>query len=409
MFNEAISSKANSVTTSSKLNSGIEKAEGDKKKLANLFNNYSEVKTDVIADSKNNKKAVQNIKENVKNSTESAKAAKKASNKAKSVKKSSSWGNYTIASNPKASNNTVTFSIKDKNGKKGTANVAYADDGSRIVTVKINNKTREIFYDSNGKVRQKSTLDTKSNKKTTQNCDSTGKINYKETINTETGLKISSDYYDDNGQLSRKNTYNDDGKLKAVKDYEYDKNGNLLAKLVNIKEGSKLSGKVDSIVSTYYKNGDTKTVKRYNTDGTVLETGNTTTLHNSKSSSESVDSEILISNVANMDNSRIDIQPSRGGAIGQVDWKNLSIAPNQNVDFGYKNVQQTVIDRKIGGQESYIFNRIKGSSMYDESQPNSNSPVKLYRPNKDGSFTDMDNPDGPPVYIDPETGKIIEK
>lgn len=57
----------------------------------------------------------------------------------------------------------------------------------------------------------------------------------------------------------------------------------------------------------------------------------------------------------------VDITSGMNGDVGQVDWKNFNVDKNQNVNFGFSGLSQTIINRVLGGQESQILGKLTNS------------------------------------------------
>ena len=51
------------------------------------------------------------------------------------------------------------------------------------------------------------------------------------------------------------------------------------------------------------------------------------------------------------------------GAVGQVDWKDFSIADGKQVNFGFSGLSQTIINRVLGGKTSEIMGRMTSSCI----------------------------------------------
>ena len=55
----------------------------------------------------------------------------------------------------------------------------------------------------------------------------------------------------------------------------------------------------------------------------------------------------------------IDMNKTAGiGAVGQIDWKSYNIPQNQTIKYGFSNSSQTIINRVLGGNTSYIYGKI---------------------------------------------------
>lgn len=59
----------------------------------------------------------------------------------------------------------------------------------------------------------------------------------------------------------------------------------------------------------------------------------------------------------------VDITSGQHGAVGQVDWKDFSVPGNQQVNFGFSGLSQTVINRVLGGNESQILGKLTNSCV----------------------------------------------
>lgn len=77
----------------------------------------------------------------------------------------------------------------------------------------------------------------------------------------------------------------------------------------------------------------------------------------------------VIGNTGNVgiggDNSRLDIDINSGinGDVGQVDWSNFNVGANQQVNFGFSGISQTIINRVLGGNESQILGKLTNSCI----------------------------------------------
>ncbi len=59
----------------------------------------------------------------------------------------------------------------------------------------------------------------------------------------------------------------------------------------------------------------------------------------------------------------VDINSGQAGAVGQVDWKDFSVPGNQQVNFGFSGLSQTIINRVLGGNESQILGKLTNSCI----------------------------------------------
>ena len=135
-FNSSLSQKQ----MENKLNNSGNNAKSASK-TKECFDNFISIKDDVSNDNSAINSAIKKAESNVKNSETNKTAKERAEKRAKAFAKNTSWGNYTVATNAKQSNNSIEFKIKDKNGKTGNASVKYGSDNSKIVTININGIT----------------------------------------------------------------------------------------------------------------------------------------------------------------------------------------------------------------------------------------------------------------------------
>lgn len=59
----------------------------------------------------------------------------------------------------------------------------------------------------------------------------------------------------------------------------------------------------------------------------------------------------------------VNITSAAAGAVGQVDWKTFSVGANNQVNFGFNGLSQTIINRVLGGQASEIMGKMTSSCM----------------------------------------------
>ena len=59
----------------------------------------------------------------------------------------------------------------------------------------------------------------------------------------------------------------------------------------------------------------------------------------------------------------VDIISGQNGAVGQVDWKDFSVPNNQQVNFGFSGLSQTIINRVLGGNQSEILGKLTNSCI----------------------------------------------
>ena len=57
----------------------------------------------------------------------------------------------------------------------------------------------------------------------------------------------------------------------------------------------------------------------------------------------------------------VDIIGGGNGAVGQVDWNDFNVGKDQQVDFGFSGLSQTIINRVLGGNESQILGKLTNS------------------------------------------------
>jgi len=57
----------------------------------------------------------------------------------------------------------------------------------------------------------------------------------------------------------------------------------------------------------------------------------------------------------------VDINSGINGDVGQVDWNKFNVGANQQVNFGFSGLSQTIINRVLGGQESQILGKLTNS------------------------------------------------
>ena len=63
----------------------------------------------------------------------------------------------------------------------------------------------------------------------------------------------------------------------------------------------------------------------------------------------------------------VDITSGVNGDVGQVDWNTFNVGSNQQVNFGFSGLSQTIINRVLGGQESQILGKLTNSCIGDGS------------------------------------------
>ncbi len=378
-FNSSLSQKQ----MESKLNNSGNNAKSASK-TKECFDNFISIKDDVSSDNSAINSAIKKAENNVKNSETNKTAKERAGKRAKTFAKNTSWGNYTVATNAKQSNNSIKFKIKDKNGKTGNATVRYGSDNSKIVTININGITTKKVYDSRGILRQLTSNDKSTGNTTIKKYDETGKINSKKIQDTKTGTIKSLSCYDDTGELARKNTYNEGGQISSTTDYEYNSKGTLTGSYTTIKSGSDKSGKVKAICTTY--NNKKRTTVTYNTDGSsevVNSTKNTKTGKYETNNKTKYDNKGNVvkpkqqSNTAEVktDNAKISTQnntipektskeennntsetnlrqDNKTDSINQIDFKTAGLSQASDIaNFGFTPGSQTIINRKLGSDD----------------------------------------------------------
>ncbi len=378
-FNSSLSQKQ----MENKLNNSGNNAKSASK-TKECFDNFISIKDDVSNDNSAINSAIKKAESNVKNSETNKTAKERAEKRAKAFAKNTNWGNYTVATNAKQSNNSIEFKIKDKNGKTGNASVKYGSDNSKIVTININGITTKKVYDSRGILRQLTSNDKSTGNTTIKKYDETGKINSKKIQDTKTGTIKSLSCYDDAGELARKNTYNEGGQISSTTDYEYNSKGTLTGSYTTIKSGSDKSGKIKAICTTY--NNKKRTVVTYNTDGSsevVNSTKNTKTGKyetNNKTKYDNKGNVIKPQQQSNAtetktDNAKISTQnnailnetskeennntsetnlpqDNKTDSINQIDFETTGLSQmSNNVNFDFRPSSQTIINRKLGGDD----------------------------------------------------------
>ena len=375
-FNSSLSQKQ----MENKLNNSGNNAKSASK-TKECFDNFISIKDDVSSDNSAINSAIKKAENNVKNSETNKTAKERAEKRAKAFAKNTSWGNYTVTTNAKQSNNSIEFKIKDKNGKTGNASVKYGSDNSKIVTTNINGITTKKVYDSRGILRQLTSNDKSTGNTTIKKYDETGKINSKKIQDTKTEIIKSLSCYDDTGELARTNTYNKGGQISSTTDYEYNSKGTLTGSYTTIKSGSDKSGKVKAICTTY--NNKKRTTVTYNTDGSsevVNSTKNTKTGKYETNNKTKYDNKGNVvkpkqqSNTteAKTDNAKISTQnntipektskeennntsetnlphDNKTDSINQIDFKTAGLSQASDIiNFGFTPGSQTIINRTLG-------------------------------------------------------------
>lgn len=277
-----------------------EKASTNTQKQALFSDATAEMIDEVDLDTKANQSTVNSIINKLQNTdSKNAKAVNFAKNAAANYTKSKTISDFKINGSLKTNNNTITANVLD--GKnKGTVTIKFAQDGSYSINSSIKNATTNstdtsvAFYNSNGKIRQKTKTDGSTKNKTISEYDSTGKINTKTTKN-KNDFVTSKTWYSDNGVALNKFTqkedgshsniqyeYNTDKELQGTYKSNYDKNGNLSSTTATIIDVNTKTSTIEysngkSVVVDYTKNNEDKWV--LDTKTTNSGSNKTTTLY----------------------------------------------------------------------------------------------------------------------------------